>query len=117
MNIKTFVLQAVAMIAVSVITVGSYHFTMGKTADIRTIDLTDVLTTIQAKYAKQLESKELTADDRKKMGEELEGFGAKIQSVIKDFSQSCACVIVVRQAVVNDTATDITGIIKARMGL
>lgn len=117
MNFKALVLQTVAMITVSVITVGVYHFAMAKPADIRTIDLTDVLTTIQAKYAKQLENKDLTAEDRKKMSDELEGFGTKIQSAIKDFSQNCACVIVVRQAVVNDTAVDITGIIKTRMGL
>lgn len=117
MTFKTVSIQAFAMVFVALLAITGYHVLFAKSVAIRTIDLTEIMTAIQTKYLKQLENKNLSTDERKRLNDELDGFGPKIQAAINDVTQSCACVIVVRQAVVNNMANDITDTIKARIQL
>lgn len=105
------------MLVVTVSTVAVYHFSVARPATIRTVDLTAIIGAIQDKYAQKLTDKNTTEEDHKKMSEEIAGFGTKVQAAVEDISDSCRCIIVVRQAVVNETAGDITAAVKARIGL
>lgn len=115
----TVVKQTVVSLFVGACLLAVYHFGVIQRTypEVHTVDLVAIVQAINDKQASKLMDDKLSPSERQKIVAEADEVGQRLEAAIKEVADTCNCVIVVRQAVINQNAPDWTTVVKSRLGV
>lgn len=115
MGIATTLLVSIGMTVIGLL---SYHqFFSRPPQRIATVDINEVMQIKQVQLTALATRPGATDRDREAAYDQISIFGREIENAIVDMQRDCACVLVVRAAVLKGQQADLTAELKKRMGM
>lgn len=118
-DLPTWLVQWTISFVASIAVVFIYQFFVHPAGNARigTVDIAKVYNDARTTLATQFLNDKATPQEREKIKQKYVQFGSNVQEILDQLSRDCGCLIVIRQAVLNNNATDYTIVVKERLGI
>lgn len=109
--------SAVVALAISQVSILAYdRFVKAAPRSVATISLQDVLEAKQAQFAEAVSRPGVTDADRSRALDSVESIAPQMAKAVQELTQSCNCIVLVKEAVVGRADLDLTPQLLEKMG-